>query len=71
MKIIIEKCPLPPRAHGGTATDGAAYYVVINENDTPARQREAFLHEMAHIWDGDLTRSGESADQLEHEKHSA
>ena len=71
MKIIIEKQPLPASAHGIAGTDGEAYYVLINSNDTPERQREAFIHEMQHIWDGDLDRTGESASELEKKKHSA
>lgn len=70
MKIIIETQPLPKSAHGIAGTDGEAYYVVINSNDTPARQREAFLHEMAHIWDGDLDRTDGDAGRLEKIRHA-
>lgn len=71
MKIIFEKQPLPITSHGIAGTDGEAYYVLINSNDTPERQREAFIHEMLHIWDGDLDRTGESVSELEKKKHRA
>lgn len=68
MKIDVFKKILPENVHGAAGTDGVNYYILINKNDTAERQEEAFIHEMLHIWRGDLDREG-NADQLEAIRH--
>ena len=69
MRIIIKKADLPKSAHGAAATDDQNYYIVINENDTAAKQEETLIHEVLHIWRGDLDRKGENAGQLDRIRH--
>lgn len=59
---------LPPTIHGiVTGTDGS-YTIILNGNDTPARQYAAFLHEVTHIYNGDLT-AGQNAGEIEARTH--
>lgn len=50
---------LPPKVHGAVTRDGDRYTILLNANDTPARQLAAFLHEMTHIYCGDLAAGGD------------
>ena len=68
MNIVILKKILPENVHGAAGADGTNYYVLINKNDTAERQEETLIHEMLHIWRGDLDREG-NADQLEAIRH--
>lgn len=49
---------LPPAIHGAVTQDGDRYEIILNANDTPARQYAAFLHEVTHIYCGDLEAGG-------------
>lgn len=49
---------LPPTIHGTVTGTGGRYMIILNGNDTPARQLAAFLEEMTHIYNGDLEAAG-------------
>lgn len=58
---------LPQGVHGAVSKDETeTYYILLNKKDVPARQEQAFLHEMAHIWRHDLDKCG-SVDEIERE----
>ena len=59
---------LPPQLHGAVAKDGSRYMIILNGSDTPARQLAAFLHEMTHIYNGDLL-TGQDAGDIENRAH--
>lgn len=59
---------LPPAIHGiVTGTDGS-YTIILNGNDTPARQYAAFLHEVTHIYNGDIM-TGQDVAEIEARTH--
>lgn len=65
--------PLPPGAHGMSAKDKGGddnYIVLLNEDDDPDAQQEAFIHELLHIWHKDHDRQGADVQQLEAERHA-
>ena len=53
---------LPSDVHGAVAGSGGAYTIMLNANDTPARQLAAFLHDAVHIYNGDLENGGDAAE---------
>ena len=60
MTITIHRAELPPTIHGAVTTEnGNRYTIILNAGDEPARQLAAFLHEMTHIYNGDLTAGGD------------
>lgn len=67
--LRIIKAPLPRSIHGTSAKDGDAIIVLVNEDDDPDRQQEAFIHECLHIWHGDHDRTGADVQQLEAQRH--
>lgn len=63
--ICIERpADMPPGVHGAVAATGTGYIILLNPADTPARQLAAFLHEMTHLYNQDLT-SGRSVGEIE------
>lgn len=71
VKLQLITAPLPPGIHGASATgDGQRFTVLINEDDDPERQEQAFLHEMPHIWRRDHDRPGADVNRLEQERHA-
>ena len=50
---------LPPTIHGAVMGSGGRYTILLNSNDTPARQFAAFLHEVTHLYNGDLEAGGD------------
>ena len=71
-KIILRliKNPLPRSIHGLSAKDGDAIIVLINEDDDPDTQQEAFIHEMLHVWHGDHDRENIDVNKLEAQRHT-
>ena len=55
---------LPQQIHGAVTGDGNRYTILLNAGDTPARQYAAFLHEITHIYNGDLT-TGQNVGEIE------
>lgn len=55
---------LPPNVHGTVTDSGGRYTILLNAGDAPARQLAAFLEEMTHIYNGDLTH-GQDAGEIE------
>lgn len=49
---------MPEGIHGTVMGSDGRYTIILNANDTPARQFAAYLHEMTHIYDGDLEAGG-------------
>lgn len=50
---------MPEGIHGAViGLDDNRYTIILNANDTPARQFAAYLHEMTHIYNGDLEAGG-------------
>lgn len=51
--------PLPDTIHGVlTMRPDGSYIIIVNSNDTPARQAQAYLHECLHLWRNDLSGPG-------------
>ena len=70
-KLRIITTPLPPGVHGMSAKDGDDRFIVlINEDDDPDTQQEAFIHKMLHIWHGDHDRENVDVQQLEAERRA-
>lgn len=69
MTITIHRADnMPDAIHGAVAGAGGRYMIILNSNDTPARQLAAFLHETAHIYNGDLM-TGQDAGDIENRTH--
>ena len=45
---------VPQGIHGSVLFDGKQYTIILNADETPMQQYAAFLHEMTHIYNGDL-----------------
>ena len=70
MTITIHRAELPPTIHGAVTTEnGSRYTIILNAGDEPARQLAAFLHEMTHIYNGDLITAGGNAGEIEARTH--
>ena len=70
MTITIHRAELPPTIHGAVTTEnGSRYTIILNAGDEPARQLAAFLHEMTHIYNGDLIKTGENVGEIENRTH--
>lgn len=62
---------LPDSVNGAVALDSEdpeKYTILVNQNKSEDAQREAFLHEMLHIYRRDF-ESGKTVDQIEREVH--
>ncbi len=60
---------MPSAAHGLVMTGTTDHYtILLNAGDSPARQLAAFLHEMTHIYNGDLT-GGQDVQEIEARTH--
>lgn len=58
--INIYRTSEAPATVGGMVTkQGAGYTIILNANKSDAEQLAAFLHEMTHIYNGDLTAGGD------------
>lgn len=68
LRIITHK--LPASIHGLSAPDGDEFIVLINEAITPEEQREAFIHEMLHIWNKDHDREKADVQVIEAQCHA-
>lgn len=64
MDIVIEKERLPESVHGLTCKHNEDYHVIINEESDANRQLVSLIHEVCHIWRGDL-ESESSAEEIE------
>ena len=49
---------MPEGIHGTVMGSDGQYMIILNAGDEPARQLAAFLHEMTHIYNGDLEAGG-------------
>ena len=57
---LYRSAELPPTIHGAViGLDDNRYTIILNANDTPARQFAAFLHEVTHLYNGDLEAGGD------------
>lgn len=57
--INIYRTSEAPATVGGMVTkQGAGYTIILNANKSDAEQLATFLHEMTHIYNGDLTTGG-------------
>ena len=57
--INIYRTSEAPATVGGMVTkQGDGYTIILNANKSDAEQLAAFLHEMTHIYNGDLTTGG-------------
>lgn len=57
--INIYRTSEAPATVGGMVTrQGDGYTIILNANKSDAEQLAAFLHEMTHIYNGDLTAGG-------------
>ena len=59
---------VPEGIHGSVMGSGGRYTIILNAEDTPAQQLATFLHEMTHIYNGDL-ETGESVQEIEARTH--
>ena len=60
---------VPQGIHGSVLFDGKQYTIILNAEESPAQQYATFLHEMAHIYNGDLIKSGGNAGEIENRTH--
>lgn len=76
IKIKIGKtCDLPGSVNACIGIDTAqkeieSYVMLINSNQSPEDQEEAFLHECLHIWREHLSGAREDATKIESETHN-
>lgn len=69
--IYMDAQDLPADVHGAiTKDDTGTYYVLLNTNDSSDRRQQAFLHEMLHIYRGDLNKDGADVSELEGAAHA-
>ena len=59
---------VPESIHGSVMGSGGRYTIILNAEDPPAQQLATFLHEMTHIYNGDL-ETGESVQEIETRTH--
>ena len=60
---------VPQGVHGSVLFDGKQYTIILNAEETPAQQYAAFLHEMTHIYNGDLITTGGNVGEIENRTH--
>ena len=60
----------PHNRYGMVLVQGndGSYTIILNGNDTPARQLAAFLHEVTHIYNGDIM-TGQDVAEIEARTH--
>lgn len=58
MNVKIDFEALPEDIHAFTVKREGGYHVVLNDRSTRDRQLSALLHEVCHIFRGDLESSG-------------
>lgn len=60
---------VPQGIRGSVLFDGKQYTIILNAEQSPAQQYATFLHEMTHIYNGDLIKSGGNAGEIENRTH--
>ena len=66
MEITINRLNgVPQGIHGSVLFDGKQYTIILNAEESPAQQYAAFLHEMTHIYNGDLIKTGGNVGEIE------
>lgn len=70
LKLI--EAPFPEDIEGCTVRWGensGEYRILINENLPEPEKLETFIHEMIHLYHGDLDSTGKSVDEVEARAH--